>query len=307
MKTALLFPGLDALFVPAKLKRWIEHPSVQIRLAEASRYLSRETNSNEDLLLMLTTASRGRLDFDRMLVALTALQVGIVDALKEVETWDLVLGCSHGDFARSVVCEILTLEQAVKLIWTFVQIRNDCPAGETANVRTTDGTALSSQQIQWMTEMGGSFTRWSDLHGTVAGEKASIANLSLSARERGLKVKTVFPFAVHSPVMAPVATHFVAKAADIKIATPIYPVFSSVYVKFLESEFEIQMEAIAGALQTIPWIETLEALCTEHEVTRFLNVGPSNTLTGWTLNNPKLVQAQVTDAWDLLQVTEVAV
>ena len=133
----------------------------------------------------------------------------------------------------------------------------------------------------------------------------NIEALSLAARERGLKVKTVFPFAVHSPVMEPVAAYFMEKAKDVKLSTPIYPVFSSVYVKFLETELEIQMEAIAGALQTIPWIETLEALCTEHQVTRFLNVGPSNTLTGWTLNNPKLVQASVSDAWDLLHVSEV--
>ncbi len=39
----LLFPGLDALFVPSKMKRWLQYEYVQHALDQASRDLSEAT------------------------------------------------------------------------------------------------------------------------------------------------------------------------------------------------------------------------------------------------------------------------
>src|SRR5262249_14784808 len=133
MKTVLLFPGLDALFLASKLKRWLINPTISVALNEASTARSRLTHQSEDLVIILEKFIRHHIaDFDRTLVALTALQVGIARALAEKVSWDLVLGCSHGDIARSVVCEVVSFADAVDILWLFAELRKSCPKGGTA-------------------------------------------------------------------------------------------------------------------------------------------------------------------------------
>ena len=55
MKTALLFPGLDALFVSSKLQRWVEVPEVQSSLSETNQILSRLSGQTEDLQSLVTS------------------------------------------------------------------------------------------------------------------------------------------------------------------------------------------------------------------------------------------------------------
>ena len=296
MKTALLFPGLDALFVASKMKRWMEVPMVRNSLSETGSLLSKFTGETEDLEKLVTESSRPHLnDFDRTSIALAGIQVGIARTLEKSEKWDLVVGCSHGDIARSVITGVMNLEDAVEIIWTFAELRKLCPLGKTANVRTIDGSALSSDQIGWLREEGFYPSLWSTHHATVAAELSLIDRGVAECRERGLKMKPIFPFAIHSPTMSSLAARFGALAPKWSLKTPKWPIFSSVYVRFLLGVEEIQAEAIAGAVTPIAWTKTLESLSSEHGVTRYLNVGPSNALTGWGLN-----QTVVQDAWELL-------
>ena len=296
MKTALLFPGLDALFVASKMKRWMEVPIVRNSLIETGTILSKLTGKSEDLEKLVTESSRPHLqDFDRTSIALAGIQVGIARALEEREKWDLVVGCSHGDIARSVITDVMKLEDAVEIIWTFAELRKLCPMGKTANVRTVDGSPLSPEQISWLEKEGLYPSLWSTHHATVAAEQSRIDQGMLISRERGLKIKPVFPFAIHSPTMGSLAHRFVELAPKWKLSAPRWPIFSSVYVRLLSGVEEIRAEAIAGAVSPIAWTKTLASLSLDHGVTRYLNVGPSNALTGWGLN-----QTVVQDAWDTL-------
>jgi hypothetical protein len=46
-------------------------------------------------------------------------------------------------------------------------------------------------------------------------------------------------------------------------------------------------------------METLVALANDHGVARFVNIGPSNTLTGWVLDSPSVSHVSMLDAWDV--------
>ena len=210
MKTALLFPGLDALFVTSKLQRWTEVPEVRASLSETNRLLSKLTGQDENLERLVTASSRPHLeDFDRTTIALAGIQIGIARAVQKKESWDVVVGCSHGDIARSVVCGVLQLQDAVEIVWTFAQLRKDCPPGRTANVRTVDGSPLTDSQIDWFNSQGATLSQWSTHHATIAATQDVIDRVSQMSRECGLKVKPIFPFAVHSPAMSPLAERFV--------------------------------------------------------------------------------------------------
>ena len=302
MKTALLFPGLDALFVTAHLKRWFEFTKVRASVAEMNRILSKITGKNEDLEKLILESPRPHLkDFDRTSIALTAIQIGIARSLEEREQWDLVVGCSHGDLARSVICGVLKMEDVVDLIWTFGCYLKDCPEGRTANVRTVDASPLSHEQLQWLESQGASPSLWSSHHATIATETAPMEQLVKTGRERNLKIKPVFPFAIHSPVMRPLALRLIELAPKWKLSEPKWAIFSSVRVTFLQNTDEIRTEAIEGLMNPIPWTRTLESLRQEHGVKRFLNVGPSNALTGKAFPEGVVPDCVVIDAWDLLK------
>lgn len=305
-KTALLFPGLDALFLASKLTRWLHNPSAIAGLSESSGYLSQLTGQNEDLADFLAREARPHLaDFDRTLVALSALQIGIARALHgSGQTWDVVVGCSHGDIGRSVLCESLSFKSSVEILWSFAELRKSCPEGCTANVRTTDGSPLKPAHIQWLNDQKVPVSTWSENNATIAGPSEQIQSLAALSREYGLKIKPVLPYPVHSPTMGPSAEVMRTQAPRWNIAPPCWPVFSSVWVRYLQTPDDIRTEGLEGSVSPVRWVETLETLVQKEGVRRFLNVGPSNTLTQWAFSSPRLKGVDIQDGWDLLHPKE---
>jgi [acyl-carrier-protein] S-malonyltransferase len=301
MSAALLFPGLDAVFVASKLKRWLSHESTSASLAEASRLLSALSGQKEDLAGFLEKSGRPHIaDFDRTLIALTALQIGIVRAIATRIEWDILLGCSHGDVARSVIAGVLTYDQAILLLWTFATLRKDAPKGCTANVRTVDGTPLSLAHFEWLAAKGAPISVWSDKNATIAGTVEHMDAISGEGRENGLKIRPVLSYPVHSPVMQPAADALRAIGEGWPLAEPKGRIFSSVWVRFLKGPEDIREEGLAGAVQPIRWVETLKHLHLKEGVSHFINVGPSNTLTGWLFESEDFAGTRLTDGWDLL-------
>jgi malonyl CoA-acyl carrier protein transacylase len=93
-------------------------------------------------------------------------------------------------------------------------------------------------------------------------------------------------------------------SADWKLGNPLRPVFSSVWSRFLEGPEDFREEALASSLEPVRWVETLETLVSREGVSKFINVGPSNTLTGWLFNSSKFAGVELHDGWDLLDQVE---
>lgn len=298
-RVALLFPGLDALFQSSKLRRWLNCPEARRSLDEASDYLSEMTRCREDLALFVESSNRLHLaDFDRTLVALTALQIGIARRLNGA--WDLAQGCSHGDVARSVICESISFRQAVELLWIFGGLRKQSPPGYTANVRPITGGSLSPEQIGWLSEMGAPPSLWSDVNCTIGGSNETLDKVRAQAAEMGLKIKPALAYPVHSACMQPCADALRAIAAEWPFRAPALPVFSSVWLRYLSSGEDVREEGLASAVEPVRWTETLATLHEREGVDVFLNVGPSNALTGWLFESPRFARVRLVDAWDML-------
>lgn len=301
-KTALLLPGLDALFATGKLKRWLQFSEIRISLDEASKILSSLTGQDEDLLSFVESHHRIHIaDFDRTLVCLTAVQVAIADKLKrQLNEWDLIQGCSHGDIARSVLAESITFAEAIDILWTFAVMRKNTPEGYTANVRSIDGSEMSKEQLQWLEEKGAAVSRWSESHATVGGTTVFLDKLKNQAKAKGLKIKPVLPYPIHSPAMQESFLQLADLAPQWNVQPPNQPIFSSLWLRYLESSEDIFFEGLAGSTSPVKWVETLTHLYEKEKVRTFINVGPSNTLTGWLLESQSFPDLEVIEAWDLL-------
>jgi [acyl-carrier-protein] S-malonyltransferase len=295
MKTALLIPGLDAILAASQIRRWCTFPEVRASLALASGALGALTGGKEDLCHFIESSPRPHLaDFERTLVAMTAIQVGIARELEKSLRWDLIVGCSHGDFARSVLAGCIELPTAVDLLWTFGELRKSGPPGRTANVRHARGLPLSEEQLAWIARHDVSLSLWSRFHGTASGSTASIDELRAGALARDLKVKPLLAYPVHSPAMLPIAGKMAEQASRWPIRPPRLPVFSSAYARFIDTADEIAGEAIAGATAPLRWLETVAALA-RVGVRAYINVGPSTTLAGWLKDD-----VTIAEAWELL-------
>jgi malonyl CoA-acyl carrier protein transacylase len=298
-KTALLFPGLDALFMASKLKRWLVNPLVAETLEEASSHLGALTGEKEDLLAFTNQHSRPHLkDFDRTLIVLTALQLGIARQLKE--PWHVAQGCSHGDVARSVICESITFAQAVQLLWTFATLRKNCAPGYTANVRNRDLTPLTAAQVNWLKSCDTPVSQWSDTNATIGGDNATLEKIIAESEAHGLKIKPVLPYPVHSPAMRPSMEALQVLTRGWPVKDPVRPVFSSLWVRYLRTGQEIHEEGLASAVSEVRWVETLVHLHEKEGVNCFLNVGPSNTLTGWLFASERFKNVTLLDGWEIL-------
>ncbi|MBN8541582.1 MAG: ACP S-malonyltransferase [Deltaproteobacteria bacterium] len=302
----LLFPGLDALFVTSQMKRWLSYPYIQSAFQRASINLSEITQKEEDLCRFFLNTHRPHVaDLDRSLIALTVLQVAIAEELLRVgHRWDLVQGCSHGDIARSVVCGSVTLKDAIQLLWAFSELRKLLPIGSTCTVRTIDGTPLTEMHLEWLATRRAPVSVWSDVHGTIGTDSENMQLICGQAASQGLKIKDMLPFPVHSPALLPVYDLLQKTASQWPVVDPHTPTFSSIWVKDMASADEIVGEALDCAIAPVRWKETLTHLYHEKGAREFINVGPSNTLTGWLLNGPHFSELKVIESWEALRAAD---
>ncbi len=299
---ALLFPGLDALFVTSKMKRWLPYDYIKKSFQRSSQVLSELTGQNEDLETFLITTHRPHLvDLDRTLIALTTLQVAVAQELATRNfSWNLIQGCSHGDIARSVLCNSIDLEKAIHIMWNFSSLRKMLPEGMTCTVRTQDGSPLTGEQKNWLSSFAAPISQWSTEHGTIGTDLETLKSIQAESKNQNLKIKEMLPFPVHSSTLKPVFELLRATSSLWPVENPKVSTFSSVWLRDLITAEDIVNEALAGAVEPVLWCETLEHLYHQKGIRSFINVGPSNTLTSWLFNNKAYQDLQLLDAWELL-------
>lgn len=295
-----VFPGLDAIFKSANWERWLDVPEVKTSLEQASVFLSEKTGEREMLDEFLLRSSRPHVaDFDRTLVALTALQVGISNRVTKQWDFDGLVSCSHGDFARLISAGAISMQDAVDLLWHFAELRQRCPAGVTALTNPDHGD-FTEEQLAWLTASGVTISRWSPSHATISGLRETISQLRKPAREWGLKVRPLLPYPVHSPIMKPAVDELLQSSDQWSVMPPKLPIFSSVGLEFLPDADAIVADFVRGALSSVRWMDAILTLVRNHEVTEFVNIGPNNLLISWAFELEELKDVAVVDAWEIV-------
>lgn len=298
----LLFPGLDALFVTSKLKRWLDIPFIVNDFNRVSIWLGEMTQQKEDLVLFLKTTHRPHLvDFDRTLLGLTTLQVSIARLLQENGLgWDLVQGCSHGDIARSVIVGSIKFEEAIEILWSFSSLRKLLPEGMTCTVRTHSAGALTKEHLEFFENRNAPISLWSESNGTFGTDLDNLNEILKETDSLGLKINEMLKFPVHSQTLLPALDILRLYSAGWDIQAPRVPTFSSVWLKDLETADDIRLEALDSAVLPVQWTRTLSHLVEQRHVKTFINVGPSNSLISGLFKDPAFSHIQVDESWGLV-------
>ncbi len=279
MTRALVVPGLDAILRTDRILLWLNEPEVIESLADASRILTDLTGVEQDLLtVLMSRRPRWAERFGTCLCALCALQVGILRTAANYESWDVLVGCSNGDAARSVFANSVHLEDMLKILLCVAKAQEICAPGRTAVFRRADASDLTDSDLSLCLEAGVSVCRWSSSNVTVAGPDDAINTLRSLMASGLYKLTVLYPVPLHSPAMKPIQPELrelfrVAKSPD-------QPVISSVTHKLITTGKAMQEEQFKAVVQPVDWPTTLKVLHEEFAVDTVINAGPGSDLMG---------------------------
>lgn len=277
MTRALVVPGLDAILQSDRIALWLNEPDVIHALADASKILTGLTGTDQDLVGVLM--SRRPMWAERFgigLCTLCAVQVGILRTAEKYISWDVLVGCSNGDAARSVFANSISFEDMLQISLYVAKAQEICPPGSTAVFRRADTGALDDLDLKLCHEAGVAVSRWSPANATVAGTDDAIERLRSLIEHGPYKLNVLYPVPLHSPVLKPLQPGLRDLMRGLE--NPDKKLFSSVTHDLVTTSTAMREEQLTAIVQPIDWPTTLHVLREKFAVDTVINAGPGSDL-----------------------------
>lgn len=203
-------------------------------------------------------------------------------------------GHSLGQYAAAVATGAVPFAAAVRLVRRRGELMQAHGAGAMAAILGMDTDAVRAIADEAGAELANVNAPGQV---TVAGRVEAVERAATLAKERGARRVVLLPVsaAFHTSLMRPVAAAMAPLLDTAPFVAPSLPIVSNVDARLLTTVDDVRAELVGHITQSVQWVRTVEAL-RDAGVTEYVEIGPSNVLSGLIKRTDKAATAQTSDA-----------
>ena len=272
--TAFLFPGLNSIFRDRDRHRFDALHQVQ----DCFSALGNFGFGNDLQISSAELMSKSR--YASIAAITVAIQCGTYRKLLHCGVKpDILAGCSLGDVARSICSGALTLDDTLHALAALRDTLGVLPAlGKTVAIRLASAECIDDAVLSRLQSAGFEPSVLSARHMTIGLETKDYDHLLSISKDSGWEISDAeVPYALHSRHLQSTVdalwSQFKLPARPLTTA-----VFSAVQLKKLDSWEEVYKDGREVFYRPIQWPMTLQLLREKQGVSRFINIGPCNSL-----------------------------
>jgi [acyl-carrier-protein] S-malonyltransferase len=282
-KTAFIFPGQGAQYVGMGKDFYDNFQIARETFETASEVL------NLDLKKMCFEGPENQLMLtENTQPAILTVSTAILNVLKKEFdlSCDLTAGLSLGEYTALVNSEIISFEEAVKVVKNrgkFMQ--NAVPEGKGKMAALIGGNRIDVERLCYDHKQYGIIQPANFncpgqivIGGEVAPIEKAVKNASDYNIKRAIELPVSAPF--HTEMLKPAAEKLSKELEKITVRTGLYPVISNVTGEVYDGNSNIKDYLVKQVYSSVLWEDSINAMISQG-VDTFIEIGPGKSLSGF--------------------------
>lgn len=297
-KTAYIFSGIDGLDALADRLKVLSIAEVQQRLSQAQSILHREQIAFDLMHFISSSDENYKKDLTLQALAVSVVQIGLFDYfVKASGQPEYLMGCSLGDIARTYCAGAVEFDVLVIGCWKY-HLAASHIQGAAYHVKSLAGEA-TSHMLEEIQQHGVHLAvHQTPRHFIVSGDVQKLEEWRLKEQSNDrYQIRPLYDKPLHSPMMNGVTEHLsnlyshTLKPSD----QWKYKLISSTAPRVIANQEDLFADMIENFNSTVFWMQALQFAVSELGITKFVNVGPAQTLVLFAQRTPLSNEVEFVD------------
>ncbi len=274
---ALVFPGQGSQFVGMGKDLYEARKDIKDMMDSANEILG------FDILSIMFEGDAE--DLKKTEITQPAIFIHSLAALKVADAKDveMVAGHSLGEFSALVASGSISFHDGLKLVYARATAMQEACNAHPSSMAAILGLADEIVENICKEIPGVVVPANYNCPGqlVISGETNAVETACDKLKEAGAKRALILPVngAFHSPVMNSAQEKLAIAIENTKFRKPSFPIYQNIVAKAVSSPEEIKTNLIAQLTGPVKWTQTIQQMI-EDGATKFVEVGPGNTLQG---------------------------